>query len=141
MSIRHVKRAWSRDWRIVALGLERLKLRWSVVLIHWAIRRHHLARTGILLGGLRRRLVNRRTTVLGGGLGVLNSRLLADGRRLFIVRLLVALVSHVSVGLSHVMALVILSLLRLMRIRSLRRLHQGSGWLRRSILTLVLALA
>lgn len=98
---------------------------------------------------LRSGLSNRRSAVIVRGMRIFDSRFSAHRRRLLIMRLLVALVGHVTVRLSHVhsgLALVsIMGLLGLSRglvgVGSLRRLHDRSRRLWRCILVLVLVLA
>jgi len=85
------------------------------------------------LGGLRQR----RTAVIRGRLGIFRSGLLTHRGRLLIVGLLVVLVVHVAIRLSHVhvalaLVAVVSGLRSLVRVRRLRRLHEGSGRLRRS---------
>jgi hypothetical protein len=141
VSIGHVHGVRSRRWSHVVWVLQRLdllvQLLRPVVLLHWRIRRHHLAWTRILRSGLS----NRRSTIFRSGLAILDMRLLlTDWGGLFVVRLLIVLVWHVAIRLSHVHSTLtgvdVLGLWGL-RIGSLGRLHQGSCGLRRSKLTLV----
>jgi len=112
----------------------------AIVLIHrWIHRRNHLASRRIrlaVLGNGRSSVVSRRLLVVHGGF-------LTDWGRLLVVRLLIALlIRHVTVRLTHVhvgLALVVV-MVRLVRVRCLRWLHNGSRR-RGSKLVLVLTLA
>lgn len=124
-------------------GLQRLdllvQLLRPVVLVHWAVRRYHLVGSRILLRCLR----DRWSAVFGRRLGVFNSGFLT-WRSLFVVRLLVALVRHVSVRLTQVYSRLVLIVVRwlvTLRIWGGRRLHQRRGRLRRGVLALVLILS
>jgi hypothetical protein len=88
--------------------------------------------------------MDRWTTIIISWLCVFNSRFLTNWCGLFVVRLLIALVCHVSVRLSHVHARLVLipvvGLVRLVRVWGLGRLHQRRSLRRRRKLALALVL-